>query len=212
MKKFDISLLSASILVLALVVLGVYQSAVEEKKDPVLAKAGDTTITQQQLYREMKDLYGKQVASELVAEALILQEAKQQNIAVPSEEIAAEVNRMKDQLGSDQAFHDYLATIGMDEQELSDRLKTLMTRDKLLDKIYPVTEEQIQVYYDQNKDMMGSPAPELAQVREQIIMILTDTNRQANAEQLWTDLKEKHRVEWFDPSLADEQVETAAQH
>lgn len=211
MKKFDISLLSISILVLALVILGVYQSWEEEKKDPAVAKAGNATITEHQLYREMKELYGKQVADELVAQALITQEAKLQNITVSEEEIAEEVNMMKEQLGSEEAFLDYLESVDMDEQELRDRIKMLMTRDKLLDKAYPVTEEQIQHYYEQNKDRMGSPAPELEQVREQIEMILTDSNRQANYQQLWTELKEKHRVEWFDPSLADQPVQSAVQ-
>lgn len=210
MKKFDISMLSVSILLLALVVLGVYQSWEKTKLDPALAKAGDTTITQHQFYSEMKDLYGKQVVDEMVAEALIIQEAKEQNVSVSEEEIADEINSMKAQLGSDEAFLDYLGSVGMDEQELTERLEVLMTRDKLLDKAYPVTEEQIQSYYEQNKDLMGSPAPELEQVREQIVMILTDSNRQANYEQLWADLKEKHKVEWFDPSLADQQAQTAA--
>lgn len=209
MKKFDVSFLSLSVLVLALVILGVYQSK-EEAKNPVVAKAGNSTITQYDLYAEMKKLYGKQVADELVAKELIEQEAKQQKITVTDEEVAEQVNLLKEQLGSEEAFQGYLEQIGMDELDLNKQLKVLIARDKLLDKSFPVTEEQIQEYYNQNRDSMGGA--NLEQVRDQIKMILQDANRQANYAQLWADLKEKYRVEWYDPALSDEpQAEASAQ-
>ena len=201
MKKFDVSFLSLSVLVLALVILGVYQSG-EEAKDPAVAKAGSSTITRYDLYAEMKSLYGKQVANELVAQELIIQEAKLQKITVTDEEVAEQVNLMKEQLGSEEAFRGYLESIGMDEQDLNKQLKLLITRDKLLDKSFPVTDEQIQDYYSQNRESMGGA--DLEQVRDQIKMILRDLNRQANYEQLWAELREKHKVEWYDPALSDE--------
>lgn len=201
-KKFDVSILSASILLVGLAILGVYQSG-QKDLDPALAKAGDMQITQYQLYDEMKSLYGKQMMNELVAQSLIKQEAKLQNIAVSKEELDKEVNAMKQQIGTDQAFHDYLSSMGMNEQKLREKMEVLLTRDKLLDKAFPVTEEQIQEYYNANKDQMGSPVPALDKVREQIKSVLADQNRSENYSKWMETIEKNHKVEWYDPTLRE---------
>lgn len=200
MKKFDISILSISILLLGLVVLGVYESW-GKKSDPVLAKAGDTEITQYELYSEMKNLYGKQMMNELVAQSLIMQEAKQQNVTVSQEEIDKELSAMQQQIGSEEAFLEYLSSMGMDMEKLTEKMQVLMTRDKLLDQAFPITDEQVQAYYDQNKAQMGSPAPQFEQVKDQIKMILTDSSRAENYDRWWTELQERHQVQYADPAL-----------
>ncbi|RNB86804.1 regulator [Brevibacillus nitrificans] len=202
MKKFDVSILSASILLAGLVVLGVYQAG-QKDLDPAVVKAGDTEITQYQLYDEMKNLYGKQMANELVAQSLIKQEAKQQNISVSKEDIDKEVNAMKQQIGSDQAFQEYLSGMGMDEKTLRSKMEVLLTRDKLLDKAFPVTEEQIQQYYEANKAQMGSPAPALDKVHDQIKSLLADNNRSENYSKWMETVEKNHKVEWYDPSFIE---------
>ncbi|RNB55092.1 regulator [Brevibacillus gelatini] len=202
MKKFDVSILSVAVLLTGLAVLGVYQ-ANEADRDPVLVKAGDTSITQYQLYDEMKSMYGKQMIHELVAQSLISQEAKVQNVTVTKEEIDKEIASMKEQAGSEEAFQNYLQSMGMTEQKLREKLTVLMTRDKLLDKAFPVTDEQIKKYYEENKQHMGSPAPELEKVREQIKTFLTDQNRSENYNDWLNQIQQTHKVEWYDPSLDD---------
>ncbi|MDR7315623.1 SurA N-terminal domain-containing protein [Brevibacillus nitrificans] len=202
MKKFDVSILSASILLAGLVVLGVYQAG-QKDLDPAVVKAGDTEITQYQLYDEMKNLYGKQMANELVAQSLIKQEAKQQNISVSKEDIDKEVNAMKQQIGSDQAFQEYLSGMGMDEKTLRSKMEVLLTRDKLLDKAFPVTDEQIQQYYEANKAQMGSPAPELDKVHDQIKSLLSENNRSENYSKWMETIEKTHKVEWYDPSFIE---------
>ncbi|WNC14202.1 SurA N-terminal domain-containing protein [Brevibacillus brevis] len=209
MKKFDVSILSASILLVGLAVLGVYQAS-EQERDPALVKAGDTSITQYQLYDEMKSLYGKQMLNELVAQSLIKQEAKLQNITVSKEDVDKEINGMKQQIGSEEAFKNYLDSMGMNEEKLRNQLQLLMTRDKLLDKAFPVTEEQIQQYYNANKDQMGSPAPELDKVRDQIKNVLVESNRSENYGKWMESLEKNHKVEWYDPSFAESAAESAA--
>ncbi|MGG4496378.1 SurA N-terminal domain-containing protein [Brevibacillus reuszeri] len=202
MKKFDVSILSVAILLTGLVILGVYQAG-EKDNDPALVKAGDTSITQYQLYDEMKSMYGKQMIQELVAQALVKQEAKRQNITVAPEELDKEIDSIKQQIGSEQAFQDYLKNMGMNEQKLREKLSVLLTRDKLLDKAFPVTEEQIKQYYEENKASMGSPAPEFDKVKEQIKAALVDRNRGENYNNWINSIQANHKVEWLDPSFED---------
>lgn len=210
MKKFDLSMLSVAILLTGLAVLGFYQSWAKGN-DPVLVTAGDTSITQNQLYGEMKKTYGKQTIHELVAETLIKQEAKTQNVAVTQEDMNKEIDSMKQQVGSPEAFQNYLKSMGMTEVQLRDKLNVLMTRDKLLDKAFPVTEEQIKAYYDTNKAQLGSPTPEFDKVKDQIKMMLTDQNRSQNYGTWLNTLQDKHKVEWYDPSFDDAAVPGDAQ-
>ncbi|WJQ80798.1 SurA N-terminal domain-containing protein [Brevibacillus brevis] len=205
MKKFDISMLTVAILVTGLAVLGFYQSWAKGN-DPVLVTAGDTSITQNQLYGEMKKTYGKSTIHELVAEALIKQEAKAQNVAATQEDMNKEIDSMKKQVGSPEAFQNYLKSMGMTETQLRDKLNVLMTRDKLLDKAFPVTEEQIKTYYNTNKAQLGSPAPEFDKVKDQIKMMLTDQSRSQNYSTWLNTLQDKHKVEWNDPSFDDPSV------
>nr|WP_216675658.1 SurA N-terminal domain-containing protein [Brevibacillus sp. HB1.3] len=195
-------MLTVAILVTGLAVLGFYQSWAKGN-DPVLVTAGDTSITQNQLYGEMKKTYGKSTIHELVAEALIKQEAKAQNVAATQEDMNKEIDSMKKQVGSPEAFQNYLKSMGMTEAQLRDKLNVLMTRDKLLDKAFPVTEEQIKTYYDTNKAQLGSPAPEFDKVKDQIKMMLTDQNRSQNYGTWLNTLQDKHKVEWNDPSFDD---------
>ncbi|GEB32439.1 MULTISPECIES: SurA N-terminal domain-containing protein [Brevibacillus] len=208
MKKFDVSILSVAILLTGLAVLGVYQAG-EAKKDPVLVKAGDTSITQYQLYDEMKSTYGKQMIHEMVAQSLISQEAKAQKIQVTKEEMDKEIASMKQQVGSEEAFQSYLQGMGLDEKKLREKMSVLMTRDKLLDKAFPVTDEQVKQYYDENKQQMGSPAPEFEKVRDQIKSVLADKNRSENYNNWLNDIQKNHKVEWYDPSF-DEPNKPAA--
>lgn len=208
MKKFDVSILSVAILLTGLAVLGFYQSW-SKGNDPVLVKAGNTSITQNQLYNQMKKMYGTPVIHELVAESLIIQEAKAQNVMVTKEVMDKEIDTMRQQVGSEEAFQSYLKSIGMTEQQLREKLGILMSRDMLLDKAYPVTDEQIKTFYDTNKEQLGSPTPEFDKVKDQIKAMLTDQNRSQNYGPWLNTLQEKHKVEWFDPTFDTGEPATA---
>jgi len=208
-KKFDVSILSVAILLTGLAVLGFYQAG-EKEKDPALVKAGDTSITQYQLYDEMKSVYGKQMIQELVAQSLIKQEAKLQKITVTQEEMDKEIDSIKKQIGSEEAFQDYVKSMGMNEQKLREKLSVLLTRDKLLDKAFPVTDEQVKKYYEDNKANMGSPAPEFDKVKDQIKSALVDQNRGENYNKWLNSIQDNHKVEWLDPYFDDKAASAPA--
>jgi foldase protein PrsA len=199
MKKFDASILAAAVLLLALAVVGLSQG---ETKDPAVAKVGDVTITESQFSDAMKNKYGIRVMDQLIVDALITQEAKQQGVTIDEAEIEKQVNALKKSLGSDETFRRSLEKKGYNEQTFREALKTVMLKDKLFEKAYPVTEEQIKEYYDKNKEKLGSPVPTLEQAREKIRKKLASRNRAKYQDEWIKGLEKKYGTTLFDPVLA----------
>jgi foldase protein PrsA len=199
MKKFDVSILAAAVLLLALAVVGLSQG---ETKDPAVAKVGDVTITESQFSDAMKNKYGIRVMDQLIVDALITQEAKQQGVTIDEAEIEKQVNALKKSLGSDETFRRSLEKKGYNEQTFREALKTVMLKDKLFEKAYPVTEEQIKEYYDKNKEKLGSPVPTLEQAREKIRKKLASRNRAKYQDEWIKGLEKKYGTTLFDPVLA----------
>jgi foldase protein PrsA len=203
MKKFDVSILAAAVLLLALAVVGLSEG---EKEDPAVAKVGDVTITESQFSDALKHKYGIRVMDQLIADALITQEAKQQGVTIDEAELEKQVDALKKSLGSDEAFRRSLEKKGFNEQTFREALKIVMLKDKLFEKAYPVTEEQIKEYYDKNKEKLGNPVPTLEQAREKIKEKLAGKNRAKYQDEWIKGLEKKYGPTLLDPELAKQKA------
>ncbi|CAJ1001281.1 MULTISPECIES: SurA N-terminal domain-containing protein [Bacillales] len=203
MKKFDVSILAAAVLLLALAVVGLSQG---ESEDPAVAKVGDVTITESQFSDALRHKYGVRVMDQLIADALITQEAKQQGITIDEAELNKQVEALKESLGSEEAFRQSLEKKGYNEQTFREALKIVMLKDKLFDKAYPVTEEHIKEYYEKNKEKLGNPVPALEQVREKIKDKLAGQFRAKYEDEWINGLEKKYGPTLFDPVLAKQKA------
>lgn len=202
MKKFDVSVLTVSILILGLAVIGVSQAKEAAPTDPVVAKVGDTSITQSQMYEAMKVKSGPSAMNQLVAAELFRLEANAQGITVSDEELDKLIHPLKEKLGTPEKFKEYLASKHMTETELRQKTGLILMRDKMLDKAFPVTEEQIKAYYEKNKNDKYKNQT-LEQARADIIDSVKDKNRRANIDKWLEDLRKKYNVQIMDPALED---------
>ncbi|WP_134684986.1 SurA N-terminal domain-containing protein [Brevibacillus migulae] len=199
MKKFDASAIAISILVLALVVLGVTQQG--QAHDPEVAKIGKTAITQSQFSQALETQYGKRVMSQLVAEELVRLEAQKQGVKASEEEVEKTVAGLKSQ-GTPEQFQKFLEEQKMTEEQLREQIALQLTRDQLLDKAYPVKEEEIKEYYDKNKKKLGEPTPTLEQATPQIKEKLANKHREKYYKFWLGDLEQKYQVEYANPDYA----------
>lgn len=204
MKKFDISILTAAVLLTGLAVIGVSQA-----KDSAAAHAGtvatvgNSTISQTALYEQMKKETGTKVLTDLIAIELCKQEAAAQGIKVTEQEIDAKINPIKEKLKTPEKFQKYLQERNLDEKGLRERFGMLLLRDKLFDKAYPVTEEQIKEYYEKNKDKLEQT---LEEARPQIKEKLQDRNRRKHADEWLEQMKKKYNVQIMDPILVEKEA------
>ncbi|EJL41208.1 SurA N-terminal domain-containing protein [Brevibacillus agri] len=205
MKKFDISILTVAVLLTGLAVIGVSQA-----KDPAaahtsaVATVGNTAISQTALYEQMKKEAGAKVVTDLIAIELCKQEAAAQGIKVTEQEIDAKINPIKDKLKTPEKFQEYLQERKMNEKELRERFGMLLLRDKVFEKAFPVTEEQIKEYYEKNKEKLGKTYEE---ARPEIAEKLLERNRRKHSDEWLEQMKKKYNVQIMDPVLVEQAKE-----
>ncbi|MFF0830351.1 SurA N-terminal domain-containing protein [Brevibacillus sp. NPDC003359] len=202
MKKFNVSILAASALVLSLAVVGCSsgKDSAFSANNPV-AKIGDVTITQEQMYNKLKKDAGKRVMADIITLELYKQEGAAQGVTVTDQELDARVNPIKEKMGSPERFQQYLDEKQMTEQELREGVRAVMLRDKLFEKANPITEEQIKEYYDKNQDKFEGT---LEEVRPQVIEKVKDRHKRKNIDKWIDDLYKKHNVQIMDKDLERE--------
>lgn len=201
MKKFDLSVLTVSVLILGLAVIGVSQ-AKEQSTDAAVAKVGNITITQSQLYDALKKKEGAAETTQLVTAELFKLEAAAQGVTVSDEELDKLINPIKEKLKTPEKFQEYLDAKKMDEKELREKSRLILLRDKMLDKAFPVTEDQIKAYYEKYKEKYEKQT--LEQARPDIVEKVKDKNRRSNIENWLEDLRKKYNVQILDPALIDQ--------
>lgn len=129
MKKFDLTILTISVLVLALVILGVATSG--GTHDSTVATVNGEKVTQQQLYNELKAKYGEKVLGTLTNSLLIAQEGKKTGVTIDDQQVDAELKKLKEKIGTDEAYKTYLERRSYTEESLKAKLKELMLVQKL---------------------------------------------------------------------------------
>ena len=143
--------------------------------------------------------------SDLVAIELCRQEGVAQGITVSEQEVDAKVNPIKDKLKTPEKFQQYLKEKNFtNEKELRERIKMILLRDKLLEKAYPVTDEQIKEYYEKNKEKLGKS---LEEARPEISEKLQERNKRKNVDDWNTQLQTKYNVQMSDPALIEPEHE-----
>ncbi|MED1783396.1 SurA N-terminal domain-containing protein [Brevibacillus fortis] len=202
MKKFNVSILATSALVLSLAVVGCSsgKESAFSANNPV-AKIGDMTITQEQMYDKLKKDAGKRVMADIITLELYKQEGAAQGVTVTDQELDARVNPIKEKMGSPERFQQYLDDKQMTEQELREGVRAVMLRDKLFEKANPITEEQIKEYYDKNQDKFEGT---LEEVRPQVVEKVKDRHKRKNIDKWIDDLYKKHNVQIMDKDLERE--------
>ena len=100
-------------------------------------------LTQEEFYKEVKNLAGVQLLEQIMIEKIL-----NDKYDVSEEDVDAEFNAIKEQLGDD--FETAMAENGLTEESLRSNIKFNQLKEKALPDV-TVTDEEIQAYYDQAK-------------------------------------------------------------
>ena len=143
-----------------------------EKLPAVVAKVNGQEIKKDELLAQVKGApgtvegglnaaYARQVLDTLIARTLLRQEALAQGVTVTDEEVKKEVDSLRGQFPSPEAFAQALAAEGMNEEQLLARARQEFLVQKYVEsKVAPkvtVTDESAKAFYDQNQDRMKTP-------------------------------------------------------
>ncbi|WP_028612748.1 peptidylprolyl isomerase [Paenibacillus harenae] len=134
-----------------------------------VATVNGVKITKDKLYDALVTAGGAATLDNVITEELIDQEAQANNVTVTDADVDAEIEMIKKQFGDDATFNSTLAQYGMTLESLKKDTKINLTIRKILEPKTEVTDEEIQQFYDANKEGLGTPE----QVQASHILVAT---------------------------------------
>lgn len=121
-------------------------------KEDAVAKVGSETISKDDLYTTLVDQYGDGALDTLIAEKIVKLESEKKDLTVKDSEIKKELEKIKGQYDSEEAFNEALASSGSDLDSVKENIKTYLLTEKLLKDRVKITDDQIKEYFEANKD------------------------------------------------------------
>jgi len=114
--------------------------------------------------KEGKELAGQIEQNELeklISDTLVMQEAEKQKVAPSKEDIDKQIKQIKDSYGKEEDFKKALEQYKLTEQDLRELVAVESARKKLFEKVTAdvkkPTDEEISKYYNEHKEMFGTP-------------------------------------------------------
>lgn len=163
----------------------------------IAATVNGQPISRLAVVSQLEQQGGKQELDTLIAENLVLQEAKKRNITIPQSQINGEVATIENQLkGQGTTLDAALAARGMSRNDLVQQMEIQDLLNKMVGSSVTVTDAQIQSYIDQNKDSLPqglSGADLKAQVKSQ----LEQQELQSKTQAFLANLQKNAKVTYF---------------
>ncbi|MFB3163276.1 peptidylprolyl isomerase [Neobacillus sp. 179-J 1A1 HS] len=136
-------------------------------KDKAVAKVDGEAINKDELYDLMVEQYGAATVEQLIADKIVASEAKKEKVTITDKELNEEVDKLKESYGGEEVFNQMLESNNTTVDALKDDLKNYLTIRKLLEPQIKITDEELQTYFDENKDSFG----EAEQVKASHILV-----------------------------------------
>lgn len=121
----------------------------------IVATVGDSKITKDELYDKLVEQGGSNILSQMIDAEIINQEAKKEKIQVTDEEIDAEMENYMAQYGGEEMFESVLQQSGLTKDDLKGDIIQYVQIEKLVDSRISVTDEEINEYFEENKEKLG---------------------------------------------------------
>ena len=184
MKKNTIKKIATVVILIAILAVILYFAFKTLKPEQTIATVNDETITNLELdqkYDQLPDQYKLFITKDafldqIINVKLLLQEAKKQSITVSEIEIESEVNTLKEQAPTEEAFEDLLKQQNINLEELKEQLNEQLMINKLLNTTViskiEISESKIRNYYKTNGEYFQENDISYIESKEQIKQIL----------------------------------------
>lgn len=137
-------------------------------------------ITKDNLYDAMIKLGGEQTMNNLIQEELVNQEADKAGVKITDADVDKEIDSIKKQYGTDEAFQSALQQYGMTIDMLREQTPMQLQIRKILEPQAKVTDKDIEDYFNQNKAQYD----QAEQVKASHILVATKEEADAILKQL----------------------------
>ncbi len=168
-------------------------------KYAIIGWVDNKPITKFQLYSNLEKRYGNDTREQLIVEQLILSEAKQKNLSVSDEELAAEIANIEQQQGGADQLAQILQVQGISQDEFRNLVKLQLFRTKIFGEGVNVTDEQVNQYITENQESLPAATAGAAQAeKDQLRKDVMDQLKQQEISQKFN--------QWLQTTLQSDRV------
>jgi foldase protein PrsA len=170
-------LLTLILVVAVILTVGILSSSKE-----VVARIEGNTISKDDLYDAMVKQYGASSLDILITNKIIELEVEKEKIKVTDEEIEEELNLLIDSYGGEELFNSALESSGLTIDQAKAEVKTYLQTNKLLVPRISITDEELETYFEENKDVYATQE----QVQASHILVADESTAKEVVEKITT--------------------------
>jgi len=154
-------------------------------------------VTRMELQKVLIERYGKATLDDLIAQKLLQQLAKDNQVVVSNEDIEKETKSLEDRLGGKEALQASMDRFGIDQKKLREEITSVILQKKLSSKLFQVTIEDAEVtkYFNDNKALFDKKT--FDEVKADIRQTLTDQKLQEQFSTWFADQQKKAKIQVF---------------
>lgn len=183
--------------VIALVVIFIVATIYLLRNQLIVATVNGEPINRLTLINQLEKQAGKKVLEGLITNTLILQEAKNKNITVSSDEVNSEIKKIDDNLKKQgQSLDQALALQGLTIDVVKEQVKTSLIVKKLLAGKISVSDKDVSDYIDKNKESIPKDA-KLEDTKKQVRQQLEQQKLQEKYQELIKSLQDKAKINYL---------------
>lgn len=162
-----------------------------------MALVNNRPISRLALIGELEKQAGQQTLDTLITKSLILQEADKQNIRIGQERIEEKIKEIEEQVKSQGADLDVLLqNQGQTRRGLGEEIKIQLIIEEILGKDIEITEEELQNYFEENKEYLGEDA-NFEEMKEALKEQLRQEKTNEKITSWLEELKKNARINYF---------------
>ena len=173
-----------------------------DSDDPVVATVNGEEIYRSEYDRAVYQNSGEDVLENLILERLITGEARKRNVTADNADVTRQIDELKLQFGSDQAFQSALLQQGLTEEALVRQFEiSALLRQMVSDQVQ-VSDQEVDTQYQSNAQQYeGQPE---ADAKQQIRENLEEQKANTAARDLLGQLRDQADVETNPPGKSDD--------
>ncbi len=149
--KRNIALIIAIVLI-ASTIISVTLYMNRDNSNTVVATVNGEKITKEDLYNFLVKTNGEQALNVLIIEKIVRLEAEKENIEVTKDDIQAEMDKMIEEFGGEEAFNNALTFYGVTRADMEYDIEMNLYLERLLEPVIEITEDEMKNYFEENKD------------------------------------------------------------
>lgn len=123
----------------------------------VVAVVNGQPITRLEFYNRLEEMAGEQVLDQIITEMVIAQAEQSRGVPVSDEEVQAELDRIIESIGSEEAFYAELERYGITLERLLYEIRLDLILTKLSRQGVEISDEEIAAFFEANKAHLDTP-------------------------------------------------------